>query len=850
MPLFSKLEKPVERDPIALTSERIEKEMQERLVKFDMSGEFYIRYQCLNSKCKASSSAGFTDNDMPHLATCISCGEPTWKTYGKPWVYKHIDEFWTLLDTTNDIKVPVKFRDWLVGQEKAERRTMLEVRRWVEKLKKRQQMMKQGIDPSGMLKEQPGPYVLFISEPGTGKSLLIKILAEEMEVLYEKNGIELTDVLTIKNKVDENRPLVRQVPAGVGQRVVEQAERTALREKRDKQQLIFTFLMIAIVMGGALLGTGLFILGVTTMQVGIVAAWFSYTGAWLSWFIIGVPLLVFPMFIMVMWGGQNLFSFNQTALLDVPHLVVNNGKGRKLVINATVANSSSLMGSIDWNALGNTPGMSTPLHRRVVSGDIHKGSEKLVFMDEIKNLQHHLAIELLSVMEDGEAPIRSRAGGGIGNTESTSNMSIATQDPVPANFMLVAAGNMDVLFDPHSVFNIVTAFRDRFNYGDIIHFDTHMDATSVNEMKVAQVITDEIYRFGLLPMHKDGIRRIIEHMRSRADNNKSLRTMWRYAIKVVLKSYELVLERGGEQVISGEDVDRAIREFCSPIEQQALEEKMDNSRDFKLIRNEGTEVGMVNGLAVVGNPHEGRSAGTAFPVAVVCLPKPDGPKLETFYVTGVLKDEQSWVQDSILHVRTAIFKMYDIDPAIDLYTHVSFSQHGGKDNFVEGPSAGVTMTLALMSILGDPRLPPPHTGECPINERGENEHAKGHRKPVSIRQDVGVTGTIELIPDPKSSKNVRVGSIGGVPDKVNGAAKRGLKYVVIPMENQEHTLTNELYPCKIFGADNIFAYFDLVRGDQHNIEALLALRKPVTNEDVRLWSEKQSKRKAVMVDGQ
>jgi lon-related putative ATP-dependent protease len=750
-----------------------------------------------------------------------------------------------------------------VGQEKAERRTMLEVRRWVEKLKKRQQMMKQGIDPSGMLKEQPGPYVLFISEPGTGKSLLIKILAEEMEVLYatagmlfssdgkiqceyckaevpskevrscsecgKSFGIELTDVLTIKNKVDENRPLIRQVPAGVGQRVVEQAERTALREKKDKQQLIFTFLMIAIVMGGALLGTGLFILGVVTMQVGIVAAWFSYTSAWLGWFITGVPLLVFPMFIMVMWGGQNLFSFNQTALLDVPHLIVNNGPGRKLVINATVANSSSLMGSIDWNALGNTPGMSTPLHRRVVSGDIHKGSDKLVFMDEIKNLQPHIAIELLSVMEDGEAPIRSRAGGGLGNTESTSNMSIATQDPVPANFMLIAAGNMDVLFDPHSIINTVTAFRDRFNYGDIIYFDTHMDATPINEMKVAQVITDEIYRFGLLPMHKDGIRRIIEHMRSRADNNKRLRTMWRYAIKVVLKSYELVLERGGEQVVSGEDVDRAIREFCSPIEQQALEEKMDNSRDFKLIRNEGTEEGMVNGLAVVGNPHEGRSAGTAFPVAVVCLPKAEGMRRETFFVTGVLKDQQSWVQDSILHVRTAIFKMYGIDPAMDRYTHISFAQHGGKDNFVEGPSAGVTMTLALMSILGDPRLPPEQ------------------RKPVPIRLDVGVTGTIELIPDPKNPKNVRVGSIGGVPDKVNGAAKHGLKYVIVPMENYLHTLTNENYPCKIFGAESILAYFDLIRGDVNVIETLLKGSKSDSDEEIAAWREQKVQRRKVVI---
>lgn len=828
MPLLRKLEKPVERDPIELNAERIQKEMEERRVKFDMSGDFYIRYQCTNRECPASNSAATAEEDMPRLATCIECGEPTWKTYGKPWVYAHVDEFWTLLETTNDIKVPVKFRDWLVGQEKVLRRTMLEVRRWVEKQKKRQALMKQGVDPTGMLKEQPGPYVLFISEPGTGKSLLIKILAEEMEGLYAAAGIELTDVLTIKNKVDEHRPLVRLVPAGVGRRVSQQAERAALNEKKEKQQLIFTFLMMAILLGGALFGTGLFLMGVVTLQVGIFDAWFLYNAAWLGWFVIGVPLLVFPMFIMVIWGGQNLFSFNQQALLDVPHLIVDNGPGRKLVINATVASSPTLMGSIEWNAYGNTPGLTGPLHRRVVAGDVHKGNDKLVFMDEIKNLQVHNAIELLTVMEDGESPIRSRGGQGMGNVEASAIMAISTQDPVPANFMLLAAGNMDILFDPHSVINVVSAFRDRFNYGDIIYFDTHMDANPENEVKVAQVVTDEIYRFGLLPMHKGGIRRIIEHMRSRAENNQRLRAMWRYVIKVILKSYELVLERGGEQVITYDDVETAIAEFCSPIEQQALEEALENKRVFKLIRTEGTEVGMVNGLAVVGDPHEGRSAGTAFPVVAVSIPKPpDQERKETYFTTGVMKDQQSWVQDSIQHVRTAIFKMYGIDPAMDRYTHISFAQHGGKENFVEGPSAGVTMTLTLMSILGDPRLPP------------------DKRKPVPIRQDVGVTGTIELIPDPKNPKNVRVGSIGGVPDKVSGAAKHGLKYVIVPMENYEHTLTNEKYPCKILGADSILGYFDLIRGDVNVIETLLKGRVPDSDEEMALWREQQAQRKVM-----
>ena len=485
-----------------------------------------------------------------------------------------------------------------------------------------------------------------------------------------------------------------------------------------------------------------------------------------------------------------------------------------------------------------------------MAGDVHKGSDKLLFMDEIKNLQVHNAIELLSVMEDGESVIKTRGGGGMGTTESTAIMAIATADPVPANFMLLAAGNMDILHDPNSVLNIVTAFRDRFNYGDIIYFDTHMDATPENEVKVVQVITDEVYRFGLLPMNKDAVRRVIEHMRSRAENNKRLRVMWRYVIKVILKSYELALEKELDMV-TGELVEEAIQVFCAPVEQQAYEERLLNRKMFKLMRNSGSETGMVNGLAVLGNPAEGRSAGISSPVAVVSLEKKPDTALnmkETFFVTGVSKDAQSWIQDSILHVRTAIFKMYGIDPALDRYTHISFAQAGGKDGFVDGPSAGTTMTLAIMSHLGDPRLPLPHAGDCPKDERGRTMHQK-HRVSVPLRLDVAVTGTIELIPVQGNPKDIRVGSIGGVPDKVSGAAAAGIKYVIVPNENFEHTLTSEKYPCEIFGGTTILDYFDLIRADQDTIETLLKFKKPEKGEeeDLRLWGKQRVEAKVLKV---
>ena len=1208
-------------DGMQLTEDFIVKEMETRKVKFDLSGDFYIMYRCLECKTEA-----VVDNDVFEITACTGykivcvkeehrhsddrrdaskckkkehmhddetcrtrCGANSfWKTYGEKWVHENMDRFWLLLETTNDIRVPTKFSKWLVGQERPKEVTQLALLQFFHKLRMIQDMKKQGIEIKGLLKERPGPYLLYISEPGCGKSLLIKIVAEEMEELYKEYGIELSDVLTLENKLDKYRPHVRSVKAGVGGRIVTQATRQELAAKKGKQSLLFSILTAVMFIGGAMVFTALFLLGLYTYGYGFVDAWFGYAlPIFATWLVIGTILLVFPMFIMVMASGM-MMRVDSKELLNVPYLIVDNGPGRKLVVNATISNSPTLTGDIKWNAFGDTPGLTPPLHTRVVAGDIHKANFKLLYMDEIKNLPRHIAIELLTIMEDTESPIKAHQGGGLGNSETSSILAISTDEAVEANFMLVClpkgtrvltergvmpieqvqgerilsfetdlaqvpyvarhgerkyswaaktmfapvskvwsngkkevwkvvtanrtieatdnhpflvlekgalvwkplkelkqgdslavqgkvpfgtpsglsieqirllglytadgyikrtvsgnphgvhfslfpddpnyedylaamrtwnshlyvdkngvfvssvklvnhiesfglsglaltkrvsasvfamppkeriaylegyidgdghrrkmpngvvarwdfgspnedliadlrfiamglglrvsnlhhrekhssiggheydricwvfsvypearttqgsltravpsegillntinrieyvgkrevyditvpqtgtffaegvashncAGNMDILYDPNSVLNQVTAFRDRFNYGSIVYFETEIDATPLNELKIAQVITDELFRFGFNPMEKAGLRRIIAYARSRATSNKKFRVMFRYVIKVIMSSFQLSLSRK-DTIIRLSDVERAIDYFCQPIEQQHLLAEMESRKVFRELLNEGGEIGQVNALAVVGNPGvEGRSAGTTFPIVAALFPTAN-IKMADFIVTGTKKEAESWVQDSIKTVRTAIRRMYGVDIAKQFYTQISFPGHGGKDSSVEGPSAGCAMTLAVMSVLGDPRKP------CECSTEGLRHEGKDHeenmwkckvpgcpcemvsRKPVMIRQDVAITGTIEIMSDQENPMSVRVGTIGGVPDKIQGARDWGMKYVIVPMKNFEHSLTDEDYGLKVMGARDILSYFDLMSYSKER-QPLASFKRGVT----------------------
>lgn len=860
----------------------------EPYVKFDLSEDFYIRV-----RCKLCGSVTEINDDAIYGEcpdTCKGTEADLWVTCGSRWALTHEKEFREMFETTDDVKVPTEARKWLVGQEKPMARELMEVARWVHKKKNQQESLRNAkiakvkdiekaigtkvydngmiklnkqtyrvhfinegkaiLEPGNFMRENPGPYVLRISEPGTGKTLASKILGEEAEKLYNENGIELTDVLTIENTADKQRPLVRLVPCHAVQgkgclahRIVKQAERGAIAEQKQKQGLIMMVLMIVIGFGAALTFTGLLILFVYVMAVGFVSAWVDNLGAYIGFIALGAPMLFLPLLILVI-GSSFIFNLNRADLLNTPYPIVQHDDRPKYVQNATVSDSSTMMGSIEWNAYGNTPGLTGPLHKRVVSGIVHRGNDLFIDIDELKNMTRQTAVELLSVMEDGQSQIRTR--GSHGWESGTAIAAISTQDPVPADFMLICNGNMEMLSDPNSVLLMVKAFFDRFNYGDMIYYETHIKANWENDLKIVQVITDESSRFMAFPMEAGGVWRIIEYMRSRAANNKHLRIMFRYVIKVVLKAFEIALMRKDTRTRTA-DVERAIAEFCDSIHSQAMKEQTMLRGPFQIRQGKGVAFGMVNGLAVVGTPgDDGRSAGIANPVTALVFPieHPTEAREENFVLTGVNTEQGSWVQDSKQHVRAAIMKMYGKDLMKHYTTFISFAQ--SKD--VDGPSAGTTMTIAVMSALGDPRLPEPHDGECPKDANDKSLHidAKGrtqHRAPVPMRLDVAMTGTVELIPTPGESKNVRVGAIGGVPDKVQGAADIGCKYVVIPQENWEHTLTNEKYPCTIFGADSILAYYDLLRADKHVIEDLLALRKPATDEDVHVWAQEKVKRK-------
>jgi Lon-like ATP-dependent protease len=119
-------------------------------------------------------------------------------------------------ETTEDVAVPKRLIDQVIGQDKA-----------VSIIKKSADQRR---------------HMLLIGDPGTGKSMLAKSMAE----LLPKS--ELEDVLVYNNPEDNNEPRVRVVPAGKGREIVEtqKAQATAMQEQRSKSQMMIVMMIVGL----------------------------------------------------------------------------------------------------------------------------------------------------------------------------------------------------------------------------------------------------------------------------------------------------------------------------------------------------------------------------------------------------------------------------------------------------------------------------------------------------------------------------------------------------------------------------------------------------------------------------
>ncbi len=543
--------------------------------------------------------------------------------------------------------------------------------------------------------------VLLIGEPGTGKSLLGQALAEQLQTT------KLIDILCLSNDQDENNPFIRIMPKGKGKELVTKLKIQSLASSRNLNILLFIVLIITLI-------TPWWI----RKQYGDILAAASIIGS----------MIFFVAFLLFI----NLNKRLGNQKFKIPKLLVDSSSQKTApFIDATGAKAGALLGDCLHDPL-QSGGLGTPAHERVTSGMIHKANGGVLFLDEVSLLDYHSQQELLSALQEKRYKI-------TGQSERSSGAMVATE-PVPCDFILVAAGNLETVEKMHP------ALRSRIRgYGYEVYMNETMEDNQENRNKLTQFVAQEVVKDKRIPhFTKEAVEEIIREARKMAGISNKLTVRLRELGGLVRAAGDLALELNSK-LVEREHIIKA-KQFARPLEQQLADKYIENKKKYEVIITEGSRVGRVNGLAVIGSG--AALSGVVLPIESEVTP---GGEREEFVATGQLGEI---AKEAVKNVSAIVLKSFgeDIKEKHDIFVQFLYTAGSG----VEGDSASIAVATAIVSAL----------------------------KNIPIRQDTAMTGSLSI--------RGEVLPIGGVTAKVEAAIEAGLKRVVIPKGNyNDLVLSNE-----------------------------------------------------------
>jgi len=401
-------------------------------------------------------------------------------------------------------------------------------------------------------------------------------------------------------------------------------------------------------------------------------------------------------------------------------------KIEKFHYKGKVYNLTTSSGNLIANGIlcKNSGGLGTPAHERVVAGMIHKTHLGVLFIDEIATLEPATQQELLSATQEKKYSI-------TGQSERSAGAMVRTE-PVPCDFIMVAAGNYETIKHMHP------ALRSRIRgYGYEIYMEETMRDTPDNRDKLAIFVAQEIAKDKKIAhFGKDAVEEIIEEARRRANRKGHLTLRLRELGGLIRAAGDLAKEDGSKLVTKRHVQDA--KKIARTLEQQISDKYIEKKKEYEVIITEGNTVGRVNGLAVLGGGETAVFSGIVLPIESQVTP---GGRDREITATGKLGEI---AKEAIKNV-SAIIKRYfgeDIKEKYDIYVQFIQTYEG-----VEGDSASIAVATSIISAL----------------------------KEIPVRQDTAMTGSLSV--------RGEVLPVGGVSAKVEAAIECGLKNVLVPKSN-------------------------------------------------------------------
>lgn len=319
--------------------------------------------------------------------------------------------------------------------------------------------------------------------------------------------------------------------------------------------------------------------------------------------------------------------------------------------------------------------------------------------------------------------------------------------PVPINVKVVLIGNPYLYY---LMYNYDEDFCKLFK----IHadFDTQMDSTTDNIIKMAEFISSTIEAKQLKHFDRSAVARMVEYSCRLAGSQKKLTTRFSEVVKILCEA-DIWATMNKSDIVTGNHVKQAIEEkkYRSNKYEEHLQEMIADGK--LMIDTKDRKIGQVNGLAVMA-------------VGEYMFGKPSRITANTYMgKSGIVNIERETKMSGTSHTKGVLIlsgyigQKYAQKYPLALTASLTFEQlYGG----IDGDSASSTELYALLSSLSG----------------------------VPIKQYFAVTGSV--------NQKGEVQPIGGVTEKIEGffniCKMKGLtgeQGVMIPHQNVDELVLND-----------------------------------------------------------
>ncbi|UCH72019.1 MAG: ATP-dependent protease LonB, partial [Thermoplasmatales archaeon] len=366
----------------------------------------------------------------------------------------------------------------------------------------------------------------------------------------------------------------------------------------------------------------------------------------------------------------------------------------------------------------------------------HRAHKGVLYIDEINTLSLPSQQHLLTAIQEKKFQI-------TGQSERSFGAMVKTE-PVPCDFILVSAGNLDALKGMHP------ALRSRIRgYGYEVYLNSNMEDSNENRKKLIRFVAQEVKKDEKIShFDKNAVAEIIHEAQRRAGRKGKLSLRLRELGGLIRAAGDIAFENG-DKIVTQEHVLQA-KKIAKSLEQQVVDRAIEQRKEYKSFKITGQEIGIVNGLAVhSADPSMSEFSGLVLPIVAEVTPagsQSEGKVIATGKLGEIAKE-------SVLNI-SAIIKKY---MGRDISKHDIHIQFIGTYEGLEGDSASISVITSVISAM----------------------------EGVPVRQDVAMTGSLSI--------HGTVLPIGGSTAKVEAAAKSGIKKVLIPRSNLDDVLIEDKY---------------------------------------------------------